>query len=83
MNSHQKHRTFDRIRTAVLPEYRERVAEYLVLYEEVLNDDTASPEGIRATAYQLRGYLRGLNTTRVVGMADLEDLDNHIIETWL
>ena len=83
MNSHQKHRTFDRIRTAVLPEYRERVAEYLVLYEEVLNDDNASPEGIRTTANQLRGYLRGLNTTRVVGMADLEDLDNHIIETWL
>lgn len=83
MNSHQKHRTFDRIRNAVLPEYRERVAEYLVLYEDVLNDDNASPEGIRATANQLRGYLRGLNTTRVVGMADLEDLDNHIIETWL
>ena len=76
-------RTFDRIRDAVLPEYRERVAEYLVLYEDVLNDPTASQEAVRSTALQLRGYLRGLNTTRVLGMADLEDLDSRIIETWL
>ena len=83
MNTHQKMRTFDRIRDAVLPEYRERVAEYLVLYEDVLNDPTASQEDVRSTALQLRGYLRGLNTTRVLGMADLEDLDSRIIETWL
>ncbi|TWR94249.1 hypothetical protein [Pseudomonas saxonica] len=83
MNTHQKMRTFDRIRDAVLPEYRERVAEYLVLYEDVLNDPTASQEAVRSTALQLRGYLRGLNTTRVLGMADLEDLDSRIIETWL
>ena len=83
MNTHQKMRTFDRIRDAVLPEYRERVAEYLVLYEEVLNDPAASQEAVRSTALQLRGYLRGLNTTRVLGMADLEDLDSRIIETWL
>ena len=76
-------RTFDRIRDAVLPEYRERVAEYLVLYEDVLNDPAASQEAVRSTALQLRGYLRGLNTTRVLGMADLEDLDSRIIETWL
>ena len=83
MNTHQKMRTFDRIRDAVLPEYRERVAEYLVLYEDVLNDPTASQEAVRSTALQLRGYLRGLNTTRVLGMADLEDLDSRIIESWL
>lgn len=83
MNTHQKMRTFDRIRDAVLPEYRERVAEYLVLYEDVLNDPAPSQEDVRSTALQLRGYLRGLNTTRVLGMADLEDLDSRIIETWL
>ena len=83
MNTHQKMRTFDRIRDAVLPEYRERVSEYLVLYEDVLNDPAASQEAVRSTALQLRGYLRGLNTTRVLGMADLEDLDSRIIETWL
>ena len=83
MNTHQKMRTFDRIRDAVLPEYRERVAEYLVLYEDVLNDPTASQEAVRSTALQLRGYLRGLNTTRVLGMAELEDLDSRIIESWL
>ena len=76
-------RTFDRIRDAVLPEYRERVAEYLVLYEDVLNDPAASQEAVRSTALQLRGYLRGLNTTRVLGMAELEDLDSRIIESWL
>ena len=83
MNTHQKMRTFDRIRDAVLPEYRERVAEYLVLYEDVLNDPAASQEAVRSTALQLRGYLRGLNTTRVLGMAELEDLDSRIIESWL
>ncbi|MFK7604465.1 MULTISPECIES: hypothetical protein [unclassified Pseudomonas] len=83
MNTHQKMRTFDRIRDAVLSEYRERVSEYLVLYEDVLNDPTASQEAVRSTALQLRGYLRGLNTTRVLGMAELEDLDSRIIESWL
>ncbi|WP_223487415.1 hypothetical protein [Pseudomonas sp. A-RE-19] len=59
-------RTFDLIRDAVLPEFRDRVAEYLVQYET-----------------ELRGYLRGLNTTRVLGMADWEELDRRITESWL
>eukprot|EP01133_Synstelium_polycarpum_P001923 gene1923-2203_t len=63
MKPHQK--TFDRIREAVLPEFRERVADYLVDYEEVLLDNAAEPEVVYAIAQQLRGYLRGLNTTRV------------------
>ncbi len=39
MKPHQK--TFDRIREAVLPEFRERVADYLVDYETVLQDINA------------------------------------------
>ncbi|MDQ0667622.1 hypothetical protein ACW9I6_13990 [Pseudomonas sp. SDO5522_S412] len=81
MKPHQK--TFDRIREAVLPEFRERVADYLVDYEEVLLDNAAEPEVIYAIAQQLRGYLRGLNTTRVLGMADWEDLDRRVVQTWL
>ncbi|MHC8314744.1 hypothetical protein [Pseudomonas sp. LB3P31] len=75
-------RTFDFIRDAVLPEYRERVAEYLVQYESVLLSEPApDPELARDTVNQLRGYLRGLNTTRVLGMADLEELDRRLAET--
>jgi hypothetical protein len=81
MKPHQK--TFDRIREAVLPEFRERVADYLVDYEDVLLDNAAEPEVIQAIAQQLRGYLRGLNTTRVLGMADWEDLDRRVVQTWL
>ena len=81
MKPHQK--TFDRIREAVLPEFRERVADYLVDYEEVLLDNAAEPEVIYAIAQQLRGYLRGLNTTRVLGMADWEDLDRRVVQSWL
>ncbi|MFJ2407587.1 hypothetical protein HX807_08100 [Pseudomonas sp. D8002] len=81
MKPHQK--TFDRIREAVLPEFRERVADYLVDYEEVLLDNAAEPEVVYAIAQQLRGYLRGLNTTRVLGMADWEDLDRRVVQTWL
>ena len=81
MKPHQK--TFDRIREAVLPEFRERVADYLVDYEDVLLDSAAEPEVIHAIAQQLRGYLRGLNTTRVLGMADWEDLDRRVVQTWL
>jgi hypothetical protein len=81
MKPHQK--TFDRIREAVLPEFRERVADYLVDYEDVLLDSAAEPEVIYAIAQQLRGYLRGLNTTRVLGMADWEDLDRRVVQTWL
>ena len=44
MKPHQK--TFDRIREAVLPEYRERVADYLVDYERVLQDPTADSDEI-------------------------------------
>lgn len=81
MKPHQK--TFDRIREAVLPEFRDRVADYLVDYEAVLLDDAADPEVTYANAQQLRGYLRGLNTTRVLGMADLEDLDRRVVQAWL
>jgi hypothetical protein len=81
MKPHQK--TFDRIREAVLPEFRERVAEYLVEYETVLQDDTADADQRYASAQQLRGYLRGLNTTRVLGMADWEDLDRRVEQAGL
>ena len=37
----------------------------------------------RDTANQLRGYLRGLNTTRVLGMAYWEELDRRVVDTWL
>ncbi|WP_335944241.1 hypothetical protein [Pseudomonas sp. G166] len=77
-------RTFDLIRDAVLPDFRDRVAEYLVQYETVLlSENTPDPELARATANQLRGYLRGLNTTRVLGMADWEELDRRVVNTWL
>lgn len=77
-------RTFDFIRDAVLPEYRERVTEYLLQYESVLlAEQPADPVLARDTANQLRGYLRGLNTTRVLGMADMEELDRRLAETWL
>jgi hypothetical protein len=72
------------IRDAVLPEFRDRVADYLVEYETVLVSGIApAPEVARATANQLRGYLRGLNTTRVLGMADWEELDRRVVDTWL
>jgi len=77
-------RTFDLIRDAVLPDFRERVAEYLVQYENVLLDkDITDAQLKRDTANQLRGYLRGLNTTRVLGMAYWEELDRRIVDTWL
>ncbi|MGY4494952.1 hypothetical protein [Pseudomonas putida] len=76
-------RTFDLIRDAVLPEFRERVADYLIEYETVLGQGTADAATLQATANQLRGYLRGLNTTRVLGMADWEELDRRIVATWL
>lgn len=77
-------RTFDLIRDAVLPDFRERVAEYLVQYESILLDkNTRDAQLIRDTAQQLRGYLRGLNTTRVLGMAYWEELDRRVVDTWL
>ena len=75
-------RTFDLIRDAVLPEFRDRVSEYLVEYEIVLREQAPDSESVRAVANQLRGYLRGLNTTRVLGMADWEELDRRIVESW-
>ncbi|MBB6286847.1 hypothetical protein FBY10_11876 [Pseudomonas sp. SJZ103] len=78
MKPHQK--TFDRIREAVLPEFRERVADYLADYEYVLQNPGADPDQAYASAQQLRGYLRGLNTTRVLGMADWEDLDRRVMQ---
>lgn len=83
MNTNQKLRTFDLIREAVLPEYRDRVNDYLSLYEDALHDKHVQPEHVHAIAHQLRGYLRGLNTTRVLGMADWEELDRRINESWL
>jgi hypothetical protein len=80
MKPHQK--TFDRIREAVLPEYRERVADYLVDYERVLQDPTADSDDAQASAQQLLGYLRGLNTTRVLGMADWEELNRRVTQEW-
>lgn len=77
-------RTFDLIRDAVLPDFRERVADYLIQYESVLLGETAAEAELeRDTANQLRGYLRGLNTTRVLGMADWEELDRRVTNTWL
>ncbi|MFL7961243.1 hypothetical protein SAMN03159488_05161 [Pseudomonas sp. NFIX10] len=77
-------RTFDLIRDAVLPDFRERVADYLIQYESVLLGNTEPDQELkRATANQLRGYLRGLNTTRVLGMADWEELDRRVVDTWL
>ena len=78
MKPHQK--TFDRIREAVLPEFRERVADYLIEYEQVLLDEASEADQVHASAQQLRGYLRGLNTTRVLGMADWEDLDRRVMQ---
>nr|WP_225927361.1 hypothetical protein [Pseudomonas ekonensis] len=75
-------RTFDLIRDTVLPEFRDRVADYLVEYETALGEAT-EPERVKAVANQLRGYLRGLNTTRVLGMADWEELDRRVVNTWL
>ena len=83
MNTNQKLRTFDLIREAVLPEYRDRVDDYLSLYEQALHSETTSPAEVHASAQQLRGYLRGLNTTRVLGMADWEELDRRVAESWL
>ena len=83
MNTNQKLRTFDLIREAVLPEYRDRVNDYLSLYEEALHSENAPAADIQASAQQLRGYLRGLNTTRVLGMADWEELDRRVAESWL
>lgn len=77
-------RTFDLIRDAVLPDFRDRVAEYLVQYESVLlGEHVPDAQLMQATANQLRGYLRGLNTTRVLGMADWEELDRRVVNTWL
>ncbi|ANH98624.1 hypothetical protein A8L59_14780 [Pseudomonas koreensis] len=77
-------RTFDLIRDAVLHDFRERVAEYLVQYESVLLDKDITDAALkRDTANQLRGYLRGLNTTRVLGMAHWEELDRRVVDTWL
>ena len=83
MNTNQKLRTFDLILDAVLPEYRDRVDDYLSLYADVLHDGQQPLATQHATAQQLRGDLRGLNTTRVLGMADLEELDRRISESWL
>lgn len=83
MNKNQKLRTFDLIREAVLPEYRDRVNDYLSLYEEALQQEKIAPQQKQAMANQLKGYLRGLNTTRVLGMADWEELDRRVTESWL
>ncbi len=53
MKPHQK--TFDRIREAVLPDFRDRVADYLFVYEDVLLYDAADPDQAYAIAQQLLG----------------------------
>lgn len=83
MNQNQRLRTFDLIREAVLPEYRDRVNDYLSLYEEALQQEKIAPQQKQAMANQLKGYLRGLNTTRVLGMADWEELNRRVTESWL
>ena len=80
MKPHQK--TFDRIRNAVLPEFRERVADYLVEYENILQDPTTDTAQACVAAHPVRGYLRGLNTPRVLGMEDWEDLDRRVAQQW-
>jgi len=83
LNQNQRLRTFDLIREAVLPEYRDRVNDYLSLYEEALQQEKIAPQQQQAMANQLKGYLRGLNTTRVLGMADWEELNRRVTESWL
>ena len=46
----------------------------------MLLDEAADNDLVSASAQQLRGYLRGLNTTRVLGMADWEDLDRRVLQ---
>ena len=53
MKPYQK--IFDRIREAVLPEFRERVADYLVEYETVLLNSHADAAKSSASAGQSRG----------------------------
>ena len=65
---------------SVLAASRERVAGYLVEYETVLLNSHADAAKSSASAEQLRGYLRGLNTMRVLGMADWEDLDRRVAQ---
>ena len=83
VNAAHKRRIFDLIREAVIPEFRDRVDEYLELYETTLQAPATGPADCQAIAQQLRGYLRGLNTTRVLGMADWEELDRRVVELWL
>lgn len=83
MNAPQKRRTFDLIRDAVLPEFRDRVDDYLETYVAILQNELSEPADRQAAAQQLRGFLRGLNTTRVLGMADWEELDRRVVESWL
>ena len=83
MNAPQKRRTFDLIRDAVLPEFRDRVDDYLETYVAILQNELSEPADRQAAAQQLRGFLRGLNTTRVIGMADWEELDRRVVESWL
>ena len=50
-------RTFDLIRDAVLPDFRERVADYLVQYETVLLGENApDPELARVEHYASAGH---------------------------
>lgn len=83
MNAPQKRRTFDLIRDAVLPEFRDRVDDYLETYIAILQNELSEPADRQAVAQQLRGFLRGLNMTRVLGMADWEELDRRVVESWL
>ena len=68
---------------AVLPEFRDRVADDLCLYKEALHDGNALSDDLHTLANQLRGYLLDLNTSRVLGTADSDELDRRIAESWL
>ncbi|MHC8377625.1 hypothetical protein ACYZT3_16895 [Pseudomonas sp. MDT1-16] len=49
----------------------------------VRNRRSVAQDGVSASANQLRGYLRALDTTWVLGMADWEALDRRVAESWL
>ena len=70
-------------------------AEITGMIAELLEEHGSELAALRALAHDFlvlladadrsvsRGYLRGLNTTRVLGMAYWEELDRRIVDTWL
>ena len=71
-------RTFDLIRDAVLPDFRERVAEYLVQYESVLldkdiTDTTVANDTIKAEWEQIRARHPGVDLDFSGELEDIEE----------